>query len=88
MHAQSSRPLAIRLPEDAIKSLDAVAAASDRSRSWIIQRAVRCYLETEGADMLAVAKGRAAVNKGQGSSLDSVIAEVEKIVARRRPKAA
>ncbi len=52
-----SDPVAIRLPEDVLRGVDAVAAALDRPRSWVMVRALRAYLAQEGQQVLDLAAG-------------------------------
>ncbi|HAK97282.1 MAG TPA: DNA-binding protein [Planctomycetes bacterium] len=37
-------PLSIRLPEELLKQLDAVATETERPRSFIVQKALEAYL--------------------------------------------
>jgi predicted transcriptional regulator len=48
-----SDPIAVRLPVEVREEIEKVAGALDRSRSWVIVRALRLYLAGEGRDVLA-----------------------------------
>jgi RHH-type rel operon transcriptional repressor/antitoxin RelB len=39
-----SRPISIRLPDALATELDDAAESADRSRSWLIQKALEAYL--------------------------------------------
>ncbi|MCD0417442.1 ribbon-helix-helix domain-containing protein [Rubrivivax sp. JA1024] len=78
--APLSDPLTIRLPLDVLDDIEKIAAASDRKRSWVIVRALKAYLEGEGADILAIIKGREQIAAGGGHDMDDVIREIEAIV--------
>jgi predicted transcriptional regulator len=84
----SSDPIAVRLPADVLASIDAIAATSDRSRSWVILRALRLYLASEGSDILALSQARNSMAKNTGEEIDDVIADVERIIAGKPVKAA
>ncbi|WP_041801707.1 CopG family ribbon-helix-helix protein [Rhodopseudomonas palustris] len=75
-----SEPLTIRLPLDVLADIEKIAAASDRKRSWVIVRALKAYLAGEGADILAIAKGREQIAAGDVHDMDDVIKEIEAIV--------
>ena len=45
-----TRPYSIRLPQDLAERLDAVARETDRSRSYIMQKALEAYLD-DAADL-------------------------------------
>lgn len=76
-----SDPLTIRLPLDVLDKVNELAAVSQRSRSWVILRALRHYVKGEGHQILAVAASRRSALEEGTESLDDVIADLEKIVA-------
>ncbi len=80
MAVELSDPISIRLPRDVLAAVEQVAKASDRSRSWILVRALRRYLATEGADILAVVEGRAQIAEGDAHDMDDVLDEIERII--------
>jgi predicted transcriptional regulator len=75
-----SEPVSLRLPSDVLQAIEAVAAASDRTRSWVMVRALKRYLATEGAEILAVAEGRRQIAAGDAHDMDAVLGEVEALV--------
>ena len=54
----------IRLDEEKIARLDRLAAAIDRSRSWVINQAIEQYLEYEEWFAEAVREGAASADHG------------------------
>ena len=80
MRAELSAPLAVRLPVDVLAEIEAIAETCERTRSWIIVRALRLYLAGEGADILAIAKGREQAADGDLHDMGDVLREVEAIV--------
>lgn len=74
-----SEPISLRLPSSILSEIETIAAASERTRSWVIVRALKRYLATEGAEILAAVEGRAALAAGEGH-LDDVIGEIERII--------
>lgn len=80
MAVELSDPISIRLPTDLLAAIEKVANASDRSRSWVMVRALRRYLATEGADILAVLEGRAQIAKGDVHDMDDVLDDIERMV--------
>ena len=75
-----SDPISLRLPVDILAAVEQVANATDRTRSWVIVRALRRYLMTEGAQILDVVEGRAQIAAGDVHDMDDVLDEVERIV--------
>lgn len=75
-----SDPIALRIPVDILNDVEKIAAASERTRSWVIVRALKLYLAGEGADCLAILRGREEAAAGGGHDADDVLAELEGIV--------
>jgi predicted transcriptional regulator len=80
MGVDLSDPISLRLPRDVLAAIEQVAQASDRSRSWVIVRALRRYMLTEGADILAVVEGRAQLADGDAHDMDDVLDEIERLI--------
>lgn len=77
---QLSDPITLRLPVDVLEAIERIAETSDRSRSWVMVRAMRLYLAGEGAEILNVANGLRQLDNGESEDMDDVIAQVEQIV--------
>jgi predicted transcriptional regulator len=78
-----SDPIAIRLPENMLSQIMGIAQTCDRSRSWVIVRALKLYLASEGADILAVSAGRNEAEAGVTEDMDQVLREVSELIGRR-----
>lgn len=68
-----SDPIAIRLPRDVLQEIERIAEICDRSRSWIMVRALKSYLATEGREILDIAQARAEIAGGDVLDMDDVI---------------
>lgn len=78
-HALSD-PITLRLPADVLTEIEQIAEVCERSRSWVMVRALKSYLAGEGREILDLATARADVEAGRAFDLDDVIQEVETIV--------
>lgn len=78
-HALSD-PLTLRLPADVLTEIEQIATICERSRSWVMVRALKTYLAGEGREILDLARARDDVEAGRAFDLDDVIQEVETIV--------
>lgn len=76
-----SESVTLRIPTEVLRDIQSIADATDRSRSYIIVRALKTYLLNEGADLLAALKGREQIAAGEFEDLDDVLADMEKIAA-------
>jgi predicted transcriptional regulator len=74
--------VSIRLPADMCEAFDRIASALERDRTWVMLRAFRQYLDSEGKDVLQEAEGLAALDRGEGVDFDRVMDEVDGIVTR------
>jgi predicted transcriptional regulator len=88
MSVELSDPISMRLPVDVLEAIERVAKATDRNRSWVMVRALRRYLATEGADILAVIEGRAQRAAGKSHDMDDVLEEVDRIIRTPRGEVA
>ena len=70
-------PLTIRLPVDILAEIEMIAQTTERSRSWIIVRALKSYLQNEGADILAYRQGMQDVENGDVSEMDDVLEDLK-----------
>ena len=82
----TSIPVSLRVPADLIETLDKIAAALERSRSWIILRALRQYIADEGQEVLDVQEGIAEAERGETVPIEDVLAEMDAIIARAEAK--
>jgi len=75
-----SDPIALRIPVDVLGDIEKIAAVSERTRSWVIVRALRLYLASEGGQCLAILRGREEAAEGGGHDADDVLGALERIV--------
>ena len=82
----TSIPISLRVPADLIETLDKIAAALERSRSWVMLRALRQYIADEGQEVLDVREGIAEAERGEMVPIEDVLAEMDAIIARAEAK--
>jgi predicted transcriptional regulator len=58
-------PTSIRLDQETLRQIDAIAVAEGRSRHWLLQQAIRDALETRVSYEAAVQKGIGQAQAGQ-----------------------
>lgn len=78
-----SEPITLRIPRDVLADIEAIAETTDRTRSWVMVRALRAYLQAEGANVLAWRKGRQEIADGEVEDIDDVLADLERIAAEK-----
>lgn len=72
-----SEPIAIRIPLEVLKDIERIAEIGERTRSWVIVRALKAYLASEGQEILDIAKGREDFDRGAVHDLNEILDEIE-----------
>lgn len=76
-----SDPIAIRVPVDILEDIERIAGATDRTRSWVMVRALKLYLAGEGEEVLTLLRARQQNNADGGHDADDVMRELTAIVS-------
>jgi predicted transcriptional regulator len=71
-----SDPITLRVPQDILDDIEKIAETSDRSRSWVIVRALKYYLMAEGNDILQIRKGEEQIANGEGVDAEEFFAQL------------
>jgi predicted transcriptional regulator len=74
-------PVTIRVPSDTVATIDQIAKALERDRTWVMLRALNRYLKQEGADILKEAEAIASLDRGEGIPFDVVMMNMRNIIA-------
>lgn len=74
-----SDPITLRLPLDLLAEIEAVAGACERSRSWVMVRALKAYMAQEGREIRELAEARKAVASGDATGAEDVLLELAAI---------
>lgn len=75
--------IAARVDADLDGELERLAAATGRSKSWLITEALRSYVANERHFLAAVEEGKQALREGKTLDHETVVAAFERIVAPR-----
>ena len=73
----------IRLDDETLAKLDALAADTDRSRSWLATKAIETYVELNAWQVEQIKAGLAEADRGEFATEQ----EVEAVFAKYRTKA-
>jgi predicted transcriptional regulator len=71
-----SDPITLRIPQDILAEVEEIAKATERSRSWVIVRALKYYLMAEGNDIRQILKGEEQVRNGEFVDAEDLFAEL------------
>jgi len=81
-----STHVTLRLPTDLVESFDRLAAMLERPRSWVMSRALRQYLEAEGAEITEDMESIAQLDRGEYEPFESSLKEIRQIIQRAEKK--
>lgn len=73
----------IRLDDETLAKLDALAADTDRSRNWLATKAIEQYVELNAWQIERIKEGLAEADRGEFATEE----EVETVFAKYRTKA-
>jgi predicted transcriptional regulator len=79
-HAGSSH-VSLRVPDQVIEAFDKLATILDRPCSWVMLRALREYLEDEGAEIVEDVESLAELDRGEIVSAEDLRSRLEEIIA-------
>jgi predicted transcriptional regulator len=81
MNKSQTTTLSFRAPSDSAARLDALADATDRPRSWLLEQALEQYLEIQAWQIGHIAEGLADVEAGRLVDHETVMADLERWAA-------
>lgn len=71
-----TEPITVRAAKDVVDEIDALAAAMDRSRNYVVNQALRQYLEANAWQIERIREGIAAARDGRVRPADDVFADI------------
>jgi len=74
-----SVPIAARIDADLDGQLERLAEATGRSKSWLVNEALRSYVANEQQFLAAVEEGKQALRDGQTVDHATVVAAFERL---------
>jgi predicted transcriptional regulator len=73
----------VRTESDIVHQLDHLADSLDRSRNYLVNQALKEYLEHHAWQIEKIAQGIAAADRGELVAHDNVMLEMEELIARK-----
>ncbi len=72
-----SDPITLRLPGEVLADIEAIARIAGRSRSWVMVRAMKAYLATEGQEIRELDRARQSAAEEGATELEDLLAAVD-----------
>ena len=73
----------IRAETDIVHKLDSLAGSLDRSRNYLVNQAIKEYLETHAWQVEKISQGIEAADRGELIAHDDVMREMEDLIGRK-----
>ena len=70
----------IRAETDIVHKLDNLAGSLDRSRNYLVNQAIKAYLETNAWQIEKITQGISAADRGELIAHEDVMSEMEDII--------
>ncbi len=71
-----TEPITVRAAKDMVLEIDAIAAATDRSRNYIVNQALQQYLEANAWQIERIKQGIAAASDGRVRPAEEVFSGI------------
>jgi len=73
----------IRAETDIVHKLDDLAGSLDRSRNYLVNQAIKAYLETHAWQVEKITQGIAAADRGELIAHEDVMREMDDLIERK-----
>ena len=77
----SNTTITFRTDPDLAGKVAALASSMDRSRNWVIEEALRQYVETQAWQIEGIKAAIDSLDKGEGIPHEQVMAEMEALLS-------
>lgn len=71
-----TEPITVRAAKQMVSEIDALAAAMDRSRNYVVVQALKQYLEANAWQIERISAGIAAAREGRVRAADDVFSDI------------
>jgi predicted transcriptional regulator len=73
---RSTEPITVRAGKEIVSAIDALAAATDRSRNYVVNQALEQYVAANAWQIERIKAGLAAADEGRVRSADEVFGDI------------
>ena len=75
--------ITVRTDPEVVAQIAALAEAMNRSRNWVIEEALKQYIETQSWQIEGIKQAQASLARGEGIPFDDVVAEMDALIQQR-----
>jgi len=79
----SAKSITIRTEPEVVEKLSALAKSMDRSRNWVIEDALKQYIEQQARYVEGVEQAKASLGRGEGIAHEDLMAEMDALIEEK-----
>ncbi len=79
----SNQSITIRTESNTVEKISAIAKAMDRSRNWVIEDALKQYIDQQAWYIEGIQQAQASLAAGKGIPHEEVMAEISELINER-----
>ncbi len=79
----SNQTITIRTESNTVKKIGAIARAMDRSRNWVIEEALKQYIDQQAWYLEGIQQAQASLEAGKGIPHEELMAEISELINDR-----
>ena len=79
----STQTITIRTESNTVKKIGAIARAMDRSRNWVIEDALKQYIDQQAWYLEGIQQAQASLEAGKGIPHEELMAEISELINDR-----
>ncbi len=76
----ASSTITIRTDPEVAEQITMLAKAMERSRNWVIEEALKRYIQEQAWQVEGIRDAMAALDRGEGITHDDVMAEMDNLI--------
>ncbi len=79
----TNQSITIRTKSNTVDKISAIAQAMDRSRNWVIEDALKQYIDQQAWYIEGIQQAQASLAAGKGIPHEEVMAEISELINER-----
>ena len=76
----SNQTITIRTESNTVEKITAIAQAMDRSRNWVIEDALKQYIDQQAWYLEGIQQAQASLKAGKGIPHEELMAEISELI--------
>jgi len=77
----SNQTITIRTKSNTVEKISAIARALDRSRNWVIEDALKQYIDQQAWYLEGIQQAQTSLEAGKGIPHEELMAEISELIA-------